>query len=217
VAAPAVRTNTAGPQETRQAYGYVGIAGSLRTSSEVDSPIPAPDDGWANSYNQLPQPGATDAPAPPAPPISPAELPTAERERLDQALAPYTDDLLGFLSEASANAGVAPATPPAPEFTDCSAIEAGPGYRLTAHAILPVWSLPAETNDSVNAKFAAVTGAWSDAGMHASDHALGLDVWTRGGQHLGGTPHTLPEGVLGATIRGTAEGFSITVYSRCVT
>lgn len=217
VVAPAVRSNTADPQGSRQAYGFVGIEGSLRTGSDVDSPIPAPDDGWANSYNQLSRPGTTAAPAPPAQPLSPAELPPAERETLDRALAPYAGDLLGFLSEASANAGVAPATPPTPEFTDCSAIEAGPGYRLTAHVMLPVWSLPAETNESVNAKLAAVTGAWSEAGMYASDRALGLDAWTRGGRHPGGTSRTLPEGILGATIRGSAEGFSITVYSRCET
>lgn len=213
VVAPDLYSNTDDPNRTRQAYGYVGLEGSLRTGSDADLQGPAPDSGWPNRFSPPTQPEATTAPPPPVPP---ADIPPAERTRLDQALAPYGEDLLGFLSEASDNAGVAPASPPTTEFTDCSAIEAGAGYRLSTHVMLPVWSLPAETNDSVNARFAAVTAAWSEAGLYASDRASGLDTWTRGGHHPGGSPVTLPDGVVGATIRGTAEGFSITAYSPCV-
>jgi len=61
--------------------------------------------------------------------------------------------------------------------------------------------------DDAQEPFDAVTASWTDQGLRPVDRALGLDIWA---PEASGA-----SGVAGATIRGTAEGLSLSATSAC--
>lgn len=61
--------------------------------------------------------------------------------------------------------------------------------------------------DDAQVPFDAVTASWTDQGLRPVDRALGLDIWATQGSGA--------SGVAGATIRGTAEGLSLSATSAC--
>lgn len=75
--------------------------------------------------------------------------------------------------------------------------------RVQGHVVAPVFL----RYDSAQGPFDAVTARWTDEGLRQVDRALGLDIWAAQGS--GDT------GVAGATIRGTAEGLSLSATSGC--
>jgi hypothetical protein len=75
--------------------------------------------------------------------------------------------------------------------------------RVQGHVVAPVFL----RYDSAQGPFDAVTARWTDEGLRQVDRALGLDIWAAQGS--GDT------GVAGATIRGTAEGLSLSAISGC--
>jgi len=79
-----------------------------------------------------------------------------------------------------------------------------PGTQAQASALVPVFTVM----DDAREPFAAVIRTWTDAGLGQVDRAMGLDLWAPvdGG----------PAGLAGASIRGTADGLSLTATSVCV-
>jgi hypothetical protein len=79
-----------------------------------------------------------------------------------------------------------------------------PGTQAQASVVVPVFTIM----DDADEPFAAVIRIWSDAGLRQVDRAMGRDSWAPGD---GG-----PVGLASASIRGTADGLSLSATSVCV-
>ncbi|WP_043673746.1 hypothetical protein [Clavibacter michiganensis] len=79
-----------------------------------------------------------------------------------------------------------------------------PGTQAEASVVVPVFTVM----DDADEPFAAVIRVWSDAGLRQVDRAMGRDLWAPGD---GG-----PVGLASASIRGTADGLSLSATSVCV-
>ena len=139
----------------------------------------------------LPQPVEPEAPAdPPVPEAPPVLVDVAAQEAGVRA----------FLEAAIAIAGV-PAEVTA-EATTCA--DGSAATQATGRVLIPVFTVM----DDAQAPFDAITGAWADAGFVPSGRAMGRDFWSAGDGRA--------DGVATASIRGTAEGLSISAESVCV-
>lgn len=122
-------------------------------------------------------------------------LTSAELARID--LTAQTAAVRSFLRASLARTGVA------------TEIEVGRSVcsgkrsvQATGRFVAPIF----ERDDDGQEPFDAVTAFWTDEGLHPTDRALGLDIWTR----------ATGDGVVTTRIRGTAEGLSVGADSACV-
>lgn len=111
----------------------------------------------------------------------------------DPILASYEAELRTFLQK-TANA-------------DAAACTIADGRGVQCEVILALWHDPDMTEETVEARYAAITAAWQRAGLVGEGRALGTELWGRG-PHFPG-----PAGVHSARIRGTANGIRVTVES----
>lgn len=139
----------------------------------------------------LPQPVEPEAPAdPPMPDVPPVLVDVAAQEAGVRA----------FLEAAVAVAGV-PAEVTA-EVTTCA--DGSAATQATGRVLIPVFTVM----DDAQAPFDAITGAWADAGFAPGGRAMGRDFWSAGDGRA--------DGVASASIRGTADGLSLSADSVCV-
>jgi hypothetical protein len=139
----------------------------------------------------LPQPEVPEVPVdPPRPEAPPALVDVAAQEAGVRA----------FLEAAVTSAGVpAEVTSEAMTCADGSA-----ATQAAGHVLIPVFTVM----DDAQVPFDAITRSWTDAGFARSDRAMGRDYWSAGEGRA--------DGVISASIRGTADGLSISAESVCV-
>ncbi|WP_182064226.1 hypothetical protein [Curtobacterium sp. ME12] len=141
-----------------------------------------------------------DATAPGTPTSGPSPTPWVAADVSDRAAT-----LRGFL-ERSADAAGVPATvttgteqcaPPGSSWSPDAT-----GTRATAFSVVPVFQIV----DDAQGPFDAVTALWTSEGFRVSGRAMGRDYWS---SSTGADPAT-------ASIRGTADGLSLSAESVCV-
>jgi len=183
---------------TRTGTGVQPVAALLTGLAEARPAAPRPSyrvtaengSGEAAGFVGLPpgSPEPHDALPPPTVELPPVD-PVAAAAQLERAHA-LVDELF---AEADALAGIAGT--PSIETVACAD---GRGEQLQARTLIPVFQIA----DFADPAFDAITTAWVDRGYVYADRAMGLDFYAAG---------TLEQ----LTIRGTAEGISITVLSDC--
>ncbi|WP_043673060.1 hypothetical protein [Clavibacter michiganensis] len=105
-----------------------------------------------------------------------------------------------FLEAAAATTGV-----PAEVTTDATQCADGSAAtQATGSVLIPIFTVM----DDPQPPFDAITRSWTDAGFVASGRAMGRDHWKAGDGRA--------DGVASASIRGTAEGLSLSADSVCV-
>ena len=78
------------------------------------------------------------------------------------------------------------------------------GTRVVGSVVVPVFTV----HDDAQGPFDAVVDGWSADGFHQAGRAMGRDYWS--------APPGRPDGIESASIRGTADGLSFGVQTRCL-
>jgi hypothetical protein len=137
---------------------------------------------------ELPEPASPAAPPSPAPP--PVLVDVAAQEAAVRA----------FLEAAAATTGV-----PAEVTTDATTCADGSAAtQATGSVLIPIFTAV----DDPQVPFDAITRSWTDAGFLLTGRAMGRDYWTAGDGR--------GDQVASASIRGTADGLSLSADSICV-
>ncbi|TFD48982.1 hypothetical protein E3T55_13180 [Cryobacterium frigoriphilum] len=170
--------------------GFLGLA---LGSPEPDDALEAPQ----------PEPEATEtAPGDAIPEASPgvvALAPEAASRRLQSDLLRVTE----LLDAAGDTAGIRGTA--AVALTAC---DAGTGEHVSGSVLLPIF----EITDSAQAPFDAVARSWNRQGFDATDRGMGTDIYTPRDPSNTDASDSLRR----LTLRGTAEGLSISAESVCV-
>jgi hypothetical protein len=88
--------------------------------------------------------------------------------------------------------------------------DGGAGAQATIGSMLiPLWSDPDATTESVNRAFDDIGASWTKAGLVPRERALGTDIWGPA------TPGKGPAAIDTARIRGTTEGIRIYLTGVC--
>lgn len=134
--------------------------------------------------------------------LAPAPDPAA----MEDQLARYEDDVLGFLQRTVSVASAAGDLQPDVQPGSCVG---GGGDAVYGSLLLPLWHDPASTNESVERAFAAIIADWARAGLAPRDRAMGTEFWAPDGSRPASA------GIAEASIRGTTDGIRIAVVSLC--
>ncbi|AJW78052.1 hypothetical protein [Clavibacter michiganensis] len=141
--------------------------------------------------DDLPHPSE---PASPTDPTTPAPPPALVDVSAQEA------GVRAFLEAAAATTGV-----PAEVTTVATQCEDGSeGTQATGSVLIPIFTVM----DEPQPPFDAITRSWTEAGFVPGGRAMGRDHWTAGDGRA--------DGIASASIRGTADGLSLSAESVCV-
>jgi hypothetical protein len=141
--------------------------------------------------DDLPDASETSTPAAPTTPAPPYDLVDVSAQEAG---------VRAFLEAAAATTGVpAEVTTVATQCEDGSA-----GTQATGSVLIPIFTVM----DEPQPPFDAITRSWTDDGFVVGGRAMGRDFWTAGDGRA--------DGVASASIRGTADGLSLSAESVCV-
>lgn len=170
-----------------------GIA--RRTEFSVGRPDAAtPQTGWVGLPPGAPEPDDGPEPQPGDVGEDPFvnEGPLAELPEQEAAVRAYVE------------ASVAATGVPAEVETRRELCETEYGTRVVGSVLVPVFTVM----DDAQGPFDAVVDGWSADGFRQTDRAMGRDHWS--------APPGRSDGIESASIRGTAEGLSFGVRTRCL-
>lgn len=188
---------SATPDEAADAGTAPRVVFLVRVPYSADADAEAEITGWLGL--PLGSPAPDDLPDPP-PSATPTAPPSPAPPPVLVDVAAQEAGVRAFLEAAAATAGVpADVTTVATQCEDGSA-----GTQATGSVLIPVFTVM----DDPQVPFDAITRSWTDAGFVPGGHAMGRDYWTAGDGRA--------DGVASASIRGTAEGLSLSAESVCV-
>ncbi|SKA97677.1 hypothetical protein SAMN06295879_2422 [Agreia bicolorata] len=168
---------------------YTEQAGASAVDGFLGLPVGSEDPG----DGRMPLPPPADPSAPPTPaPETPEEQ--AARVANDQVV------IAQFLDAAGDLAGIRGT--PTVQTMACDIDGAPTGQQVTGSVVIPIF----EVADTADDAYTAITNSWKEAGMGSAGSATGRAYF--------GTPSTTAS-VQQASIRGAADGLSLTAQGRC--